>query len=372
MADLLRAVCIGDIHLDALNKYNHVFKLMPGELTYNEILEFEIQKIYAYAEREGIEHVWFLGDISERPRMTQEAHEVWLRTQLDPTRRKFQTKGIIGNHDFEDITFHSMQVFQAALGSGQFPHIKFYYGAPVTETIDGIDVGFLPYPHITSPRSTKRKQGDERPKAYLGHFDVAGAKRDNGRLMETGADAELDTSDFWIIGHIHTYQVPKPNVVLPGTVHQLNFGESLPKGFLDISFKYEGDKLLKKYAWVENEPLYKLINLPITCQSDFDQIENNPAQLYKLFIKKGVELPTTLLRSRPNIVNNLQYKDDGELVEIMRQEISLEVGDGATVSFDEKVELSTILKTRGLTESQIERGFEMLRKIKVFGDEAAT
>lgn len=361
MAEILRAVCVGDVHLDALNKYNHVFRLQQGGPTYNDIVCAEIQKVYDYAERNGIEHVWFLGDIAERPRLSQEAHERWNRSMLSPRRKNFRTRGIIGNHDFEDIGFHSMQAFQACLDSGQFPNTSWYYGVPHIETIDGIEVGFLPYPHANGPRKKK----DTKPRVYLGHFDVAGAKRDNGRPIEEGVgDDVLVPDDYWVIGHIHTYQTPRANVILPGTSYQLNFGESLPKGFLDITFKYEGGKLLKKYEWIQNEPLFKLLNVAINTPSDFDQIEESPHLLYKLFVRKGIDIPPTLMRSRPNIVNNLQFKDDGELVEVMQQEINIEVGDSGAVTFNEREELGTMLTRRGLTEAQIQRGFEMLNNAK--------
>lgn len=343
--------------MDALNKYNHVFRLQSGGPTYNDIVCSEVQKIYDYAERNGIEHVWFLGDCAERPRMSQEAHERWIRSMLSKRRAGFQTRGIIGNHDFEDIGFHSMQAFQACLDSGQFPHIRWYYGVPQIETIGGIDVGFLPYPHVNGPRKKK----DTKPRVYIGHFDVAGAKRDNGRLIEEGAgDEQLATSDFWVIGHIHTHQIPRDNVILPGTSYQLNFGETLPKGFLDITFKYEDDKLLKKYQWIENEPLFKLMNVTISTPSDFDQILDTPSVLYKLFIKKGIDIPSSLMRSRPNIVNNLQFKDEGELVQVMQQEINIEVGDSGTVTFNEREELGAMLLKRGMPQAKIDRGFEIL------------
>lgn len=330
------------MHLDKLLK-------LFGERSYQlQIAEYD--KACDWAVRHGVPFVFIKGDICDTSRLTYEAQLVL----LDFFHRwdgKLSFHIILGNHDFDEVGVHSLEAFERMYSKyGWFKSIHIY-AEPAQKVLDGVVVNFLPYPY-------KERLKGKKPSVNVAHFEVNGSIRDNGGRINNDVELE-DNGDTWLMGHLHTPNIMK-NVFYSGTLYQLNFGESLPKGFNHCQFKYKNGKLIRKITFIENDPMFKLINLVVESKLDFKKLTKNPLHLYKLFIKNNVHLPDSLLEEYPNIVMTNGYKSKEELDVIMNESI---------VEFNQELEsfkitdgLMEFLSTR-LDKKQMKRALKIASEL---------
>ena len=332
---------VGDLHLDALLKYWPEANLLQLGA---------VRKVLSSCVLEGIEHVVFLGDIADGIRDStgtamrlSEGAQCGLLDLLIEFDGKLGIHIIPGNHDHADIGNHSLQLFLTMQKHGLFKSTRFYY-TPTKTKIDGVPVHFLPWPHKTPD-----------PRAVFGvaHYEVSGASSDSGKQLR-GDMHEYDT--IVMQGHLHTRQRVR-NHIYPGTLYQMNFGESLPKGYGVVRVNSSG-KL--KYRWVEVDPPFKLYNIVANSLKDLKPIVKDPYRLYKLFVSDNVTIPSDFLTRYPNIVNSLQFSDGQELQSL--QDAEFDIGSSVE-EFNHAQFLEPFLQAQKAPAWQIKRAIEIMEGV---------
>ncbi|WYW00955.1 SbcD-like subunit of palindrome specific endonuclease [Pseudomonas phage vB_PpuM-Aura] len=291
-------VHIGDLHL---NKLDRVFgdKALDYQFA-------EIRKPLDYAVEKGIKHVIFLGDISDKPRMTEEA-----LIRLVLLLREYTDKGrvlhlIKGNHDVENKERHSLRGLEDLCKAGMLPNVHIYTD-PALVWIDGCPINFAPFPSTSA-------QADA---LNIGHFDTPGTIRDNGHV----APGDLPPArDQWVIGHLHTPQEGNRRHYA-GTLYQLSRAEQRIKSFTVSRLKYDtkakvGSRLTVRHQRVPVTPEFQFVNVEVVRLRDLEQVTDNPLHLHTVWIKSKVELPATWLQQHPNVIDLIPYSNKKQLKEL--------------------------------------------------------
>ena len=332
---MVEVIGIGDIHNDKLNK------VVPDV---NIHISRSIRRVFNYALERGIKHIIFYGDIGERPRLSYEAQKMFYRTLLHPKYRGLNIHIILGNHDFAEDGTHSLEVFQV-ITDLFCPNVK-VYTEPEEVSLDGVVFRMLPHPYTNTSKRV----------INVGHFEVQGAKRDNGREIDEG----LDTDHVCVVGHLHTNHRVR-NTYFSGTLYQTNFGEALPKYFHHIRAESARDIDVRSIGF---RPPWYLINLKIESVKDLKQLKDPESNTYyKLFVRDGLDIDINgVLTAYPNVVKHNYFKTKEELKLLVQEGWKLDEDlIEQTVAFDQDKAVDEILKSFGLNEQQLERG----RKIRL-------
>lgn len=335
----MEAVGIGDTHLDKLDA------LIPEAST---LIAKSIRRVFKYALDRGIKNVLFYGDICERPRLSYDAQCEFYGVILDPRYKDLEIHIILGNHDFAENGTHSLQVLElVARMMGRNVHV---YTQPERVVIDGVAFNFLPYPHTETTKNA----------INVGHFEVSGSLRDNGRKIEEG----LSTKHVTLMGHLHTKHKVR-NTFYSGTLYQTNFGEYEEKFFHHIkasSHRIEDVEVID----VPFDPPWKLKNLTVTSNKDLKLIVPDDNVLYKLFIKDGADIDIErVLSKRPNIVKHNVFKSKEDLETLVQQSWELDADTVVgTVNVDDQAMVFEFMKAAGLSTKQMDRGMSILKDIQ--------
>lgn len=303
MAQILRGVSTSDWHLSG-----GLSTIFPLTALGKQMAELE--KIFKYCVENDIRHMFMPGDISDKARLDEDTFIalVGLLLKYD---KYISFYYILGNHDFAHVGRTSIDVLQVFVDSGALKNVHLFR-KPEVMTIDGVDVGFVPFPHKDLGELNSKK-----PKLIFAHIEEAGAIGDNGHpLKSQHLKLNRNKSDFVFSGHLHTYQVIKKNrIIFNGAPFQKNFGEQGPKGFVEFKARYSEGELQVRSTFVDNRPEFKLVNLTIEEDADFDKIERNENILYKVTLGEGVIAPKGLTKDFPNIVmlNGVSYKGRNNL-----------------------------------------------------------
>ena len=336
----LEGIAVGDLHLDKFNQSGWFDD--P-----NALQVAHLDTACTYAMKSGIHHVFLLGDVCDRSRLSYEA-QLALLACFCKWDGILSIYVILGNHDFDETGIHSLQVLSAMHGFKMFKTIHIYAKAHQA-TIDGIHCNFLSYPTST-PIPAKL------PTLNFGHFEVRGSLRDNGGTIRKGV--EPDDANEYILGHLHTPHAGR-NWHYTGTLYQLNFGESLPKSFTHFRAKYKGSKLVLKTKRIPSEPSFILENRIVTSRDDLT-FERNPNHLYKLFVEQDVVLPDDLLLKHPNIVKTVGYTTKSDLEALMHETFDFE-HHNEELDFDAM--MTAYLANKGANAQNIERAFNILKDL---------
>lgn len=333
---MLEGVAVGDCHLDKLHRHF-------GDAAI-DLQIAEIEKPLQYAEKMGLKNAFFLGDISDDERLSDEG-KIALINLFHRWDNRLNIYVILGNHDFRLNGYHSLQVIEELQKFNIFKTIKFI-SKPKQVKMKGVTVNFLPFPATRPSKDMVRKH----QVVNVAHLERPGALRDNGTKITKGGVPSKD-KDHWLIGHLHTKQELGLNY-FPGTVYQLNFGESLPKGFVHFSYKQVGTKVKAKYKWIQTNPAFKFFNVDVEKASDLKEISDNPLYKYKLFVSKGVKLPNNFLVDKPNIVSVAGYSSKEELKTIKQAE--------AIPDFNMRGQLKSWLRTtKKFSKAQVRRSLKL-------------
>lgn len=341
--NLFEWVSIGDPHLDKLEN------LFPAN--HLELQIGEMEKVFKYAIARGVPHVIILGDVAHRDRLTEESR-IALYSLLNRYDGKVFIHVILGNHDVAYEGFHSLQFFVKLYEDRKFKTVHIYKD-PTQCMLGGVPVNFLPFPAVRAiPCDTV-----DRTLNFV-HLERPGARRDNGVLIKKGHGVrqKKDDNHIYVSGHLHTPQIIG-NTYFSGTLFQTNFGESLPKSFLHGRVRVKDGKLSAKIIEVPNDPVFKLFNLKIEKKSDLRQIEDNPLYLYKLFIRKGVDIDFDLLSRYRNLYNTPSlYANESELMD-QQEDVTMAIENDLTGGLRDE------LRGKGATKWQRKRAESIVNKI---------
>ncbi len=333
-------VTIGDLHLDKLLKY------WPNA---NALKMSAVQRVIDYEFSEGRKNFVLLGDLSDgirdatgnKIRLSEDAQCRLINFFLHND-GKVNIYVFLGNHDFAEEGSHSLQIFFELQRNKIFKTIRFYDASTLVK-IDGIRACFVPYPNVHPIDGAQ---------IAFGHYEVNGAMSDSGRKLTT----DIEESDVpTVVGHLHTRQKVR-GYHYPGTLYQLNFGESLPKGYgvARVSSKSF------KYKWEQFDPPFKLINFTVEKSADLKKLSSNPLVLYKLYVPDDILVPENFLLEHPNIVNSLQFSSANELESLKRAELEIETADEA---YDHEEFLPAYLKSVGASSWERKRAMEIIKDI---------
>lgn len=284
---MLHGVSTSDWHLGGMSR------VLPNPVDW---MVREIHKPYKYAMANGIKHVFVPGDISDTHHMDDHTFMSLMGVLLTYDEH-IKTWYIRGNHDVAHKYKTSLDVLEFMSTHGFFKNFR-VFSTPKGVSIDGVSVGFLPFPG--SKVKTKR------PPLIFSHVEEPGALGDNGYPLKTKTEkVQRVKGDFMITGHIHQYQYLEGRRTLyNGSLYQKNFGEHLPKGFVDFTAEYEKGKLVVNHEFVNSHPNFELKTVKIQRTSDWDKITDDPSIRYKVIVDKsaGVVVPKDITMTRPNIV----------------------------------------------------------------------
>lgn len=337
------AVLLGDIHAD---KLAHLFGVEKSlELQFDEWC-----KSADYALKHGIKYWFQLGDVADKPRLSEEARVTLLRFMLKYD-GQLEMHWLLGNHDTEYDGYHSMQFFEEMAKKGLFKTTHIHC-KPTQLVLGKVPVNIMPFP-ATVP--IPYKKGGET--INLGHFERPGAIRDNGTKMDMNHGVPHKEKDWWWLGHLHTQQKLGRSWFV-GTPYQTNFGESLPKGFGHAKVaRLSSGKLKVEQEFIQTKPAFTLHNLKIEKASDLKQISSDPLKLYKVVVKRGVELPYDVGARHANVVNNVvTYKTDKQADTLLSDTVT-EIKFGLTDN------LTPELKKRGHSKADRKRGEQIVNEI---------
>lgn len=282
---MLRACITSDWHLDGLKK------LFPNDHIQRQLAE--VEKIFQYALKNGIKHVFIPGDIADTYSMSDDAY-FGLLTLLVKYDGLLNVYYLHGNHDWEAEKKTSLDLLNLMCMNKMFKSIHLY-NRPEQIVVDGVVVNMLAFP-------AKESLPHKKPCLNFVHASYDGAVGDNGRTLRVKTEIISDPRDFNISGHIHQYQyMKKKRVLYCGNPFQKNFGEKLPKGFLDIKAKYVNGKLVVKHKFVNNHPDFTLESRIISNQEGFAELSREDNVRYRLYVDPGVVIPVDLMVKNPNI-----------------------------------------------------------------------
>lgn len=332
----LEAIALSDLHFDGLNKH-----FVDG----NERIIQEMEKIYQYALKNGIKHVFMPGDLADTPDLDWDTYGKLFEFLLKYD-GLVSTYYIAGNHDFADISNTSMNFLHRLSKSKAFKTLHIYL-KPERVVIEGVPVNFLPYPCL---ETLSTKQGA----LNMAHVEYSGAIGDNGRVLKTKHELATHKNDFTVSGHIHQYQfMPTKRAVYCGNPFQKNFGESLPKGFIHFKASMVGNKVDFKHKFVENKPNFQLINVYVEDLNDYKKLEHSNNIRYKLHVDPEVPVPADLMLNYPNITGGIFVTGQKKVKGVEEQELKIEKVD---------IDLTSGLKKHLVAEGLDKRMIKMARK----------
>lgn len=334
----LSFVALGDIHADKLTD-------LLGDAAH-DLMYGEWCKAADYAINNGIKHLFQLGDVSNAPRLSEEARIALLKFMFKYDGR-LEMDWVLGNHDVEHEGFHSLQAFAELCSQQTFKTTRVHVVASQRK-IGGVTVDFLPFPH------KKALKGGNKQHLCLAHLERPGAERDNGMRIDSDSGVPQKDDHQWVVGHLHTHQ-KLGRTWFTGTAYQTNFGESLPKGFtVGKASQLTNGKLKVELEFIKTSPKFVLHNLKVETLKDFDKIKDDPLHLYKVTIARGLKVDFDVPTRYPNVVNNPStYANAAE------SKVALE----ASPTHDIKTGLGKDLRDRGFDKRMVKRGIKIVDSI---------
>lgn len=347
---MLEAVLIGDLHTDGMTA-----DLGPEA---NRLQVAEVARAEAWAVRNNISEVWYLGDVCNKSKMSYEAHELLL--DLWSTYPHLKRRVILGNHDFDEVGAHSLRLMEKLIEKGGLTNV-FIYTRPTREVIGGVKVNFLPYPfpHIDEEDLLDGGIDTYEDCINVSHFEVKGSKRDNGSAGTSKMKVAQDCQ--WVMGHLHTPH-DVGNVHYVGTLFQRNFGESDDKSFTHLKARIHDKEFQCKLMRIKHEAAFKLINLDVATAADLKKVTTNRLHKYKLFISAAVRVPDQFMVDHPNVVRQDNYRTHKERDALVHQRVVL----NQTCDQDDPFDFADYLdvKASHLTDKQRARADAIMTEIR--------
>lgn len=341
---MLEGIASSDWHFEGLKKHfaNHDERILT-----------EIDKIYQYAIRNGIRHVFVPGDIADTPTLPFESY-IGLVLFLKKYDGLIDTHYIAGNHDFSDIDKTSLDFLKVLCDTGYFKSFHLYL-KPERVIVDDVPVNFLPYPCLETLSSGRKGA------LNFAHVEYSGAIGDNGRTLKTKHELAVIDNDFTVSGHIHQYQfMGSKRAVYCGNPFQKNFGEALPKGFIHFKAKNVKGRIEFKHKFVDNKPNFILQNVDIEDMSDLKKLKDDDNIRYKLRVAQDIVLPSDIMLQYPNITGGIFYASgqkasiEEDLKELIVEKSNIRIDTG----------LKRYLSSQGFDNKQIKEARTLVNEAK--------
>jgi DNA repair exonuclease SbcCD nuclease subunit len=333
---MLEALSASDFHLDGMDKHF-------TNATERQMLE--IDKIYQYALKNGIKHVFIPGDICDKPSMSNTAW-VALIGHLFKYDGLIHTYYINGNHDKSDVETTACDFLEVLATNGVFKtfHIALQ---PEQLVVDGINVNLCSWP-------CKQSMTEKKGAVNFVHVTYNGAVGDTGRKLKAEDEFLAHKNDYTVSGHIHQYQHLKSRrAVYNGNPYQKNFGEALPKGFVHFKARYRKNEVEFKHRFVDNVPNFQLVHLHIKDASDFDKLSTRDSVRYKLSVNSDVLIPSDIRIQYPNITGGIFNADTKKKADGSIDDLPEEGAAKAIVSVSPTKHLKTYLENQGFSKKEI-------------------
>jgi DNA repair exonuclease SbcCD nuclease subunit len=234
-----------------------------------------------------------------------------------------------------------LKLFELLCVKNKFTTV-FLYTEPTKVVIDEEKFYFIPFPY------TKGLAGY----INVAHIEPNGAVRDNGRKVTKGQELE-DPDTYWVIGHLHTYQVLK-NAVLPGTLYQCNFGEKPEKGFIHIRAK--SGKV--KHKFIRIQPSFTYTTLEVETADDWVKISKKETDFYRVYIKSSITIPDEIY----NYQNVLQIS--GKIHESETVLTDMVSEDAKLIEEDEDQLRDYLATTYRFNKYQLKRSIDLINIAK--------
>jgi DNA repair exonuclease SbcCD nuclease subunit len=196
------------------------------------------------------------------------------------------------------------------------------------------------------------------------HIETVGAIGDNGLPLKMKEDTLIrQPGDFVISGHIHQYQhLKKKRLVYCGSPYQKNFGESLPKGFIEFEAKYVSGDLKVSHTFVNSKPGFTLETVIVKQEDDWNLLNDDPSRRYKVLVDRAeVVIPKNLTTRYPNIVM-INGIDTTTKVEMNRDGTEDTVTSKNLPKISMRTGLVSYLKNSGLSRAQRDMGRELVEQ----------
>ena len=209
---------------------------------------------------------------------------------------------LVGNHDWESTEHHALQIIRDYGATKKF-NFKVYTKPEIIE-VDGVKLFICPHPYIEDVPSKKIAWG-------LGHFGWNGAVGDNGYKVES----KNSPRGRWIIGDFHPHQ-HGDRYVYPGTLTQVKFDETLPKGVL----LFDADD----WQFKPFDTTYKLGTVRLESNDDLGKLDDST--LWSVEAINGYTLPPDYKQKHHNIVHlraGRRRKDQRAAVLLSKDESAL-------------------------------------------------
>lgn len=345
----LHGVVSSDWHMEGMIKV--LREPLPYQLR-------EINKVYEYALTNSISHLFVPGDLCHKPNMDDDTL-LALITLLLSFDGPITTYYTLGNHDVESVKKSSLDVLAAIAEAGFFKTFK-VFKQPALKKIDGVNVAFMPFPHNVVPKSSK-------PPLVFAHIETAGAIGDNGRPLKSGHDSDFvrQPGDFIITGHLHQHQFLKQKRVLyVGSLYQTNFGEQLPKGFLDVKARYVNGNLKVSYEHINSKPNFTLETKVISSAEDWETLADNQHVRYKVLVEEGLVVPKGLNDKLRNIISisGLGKASKVSMERMIAENSGMVTTANNLPTFKLTTGLKRYVKEAGLNPSQIKRAQSLAKE----------
>ena len=350
----LTGIVTADFHLQGMDR-------ILGETALEQQLA-TIDKIFAYAVENGINHVFVPGDICHTPFMTDRTLIALIRLikQYDTVLNVYY---IAGNHDFCSTQQTSMDVLQELTRNKFFARFSLTLQQTRACWIDGVPVQLLPFPqHVAKPLRV--------PTLNFAHVEYSGAINDNGSKMVTKRSFAPRAGDFTFSGHLHTHQQHR-HLVYCGSPYPTKFGENPLKGFLCFEAIYyppagnEPGVLQVEYEQVATRPSFNLHTLHIKSLDGYAALKKaQPSDYYSLKIAPAVPVPADLTVRYANIVTVTGIGDPGlaQLGLAAAGEVTA-TGAAPPAAVSPLFGLQRWLRQRDFTAAEVKQGKTIVRDI---------
>lgn len=330
----MRVAGIGDLHLDG-----RLSKFIPD---LNVVIMEEVRSVVAKAVAKGCQVIILYGDIGDKPKLSDQAHQLLCELFLAFPQIKFLV--LKGNHDVESDAKTGLDLLRFLSRARMLPNVQVALKPRVIFGNTDYPINMLPWPH------TETKKG----MLNVLHVETAGSVMDSGRGVDSHAPVIADKL-FCVAGHLHTNQIAG-SVNFSGTLYQTAFGEKEEK------FWHLIDLRSKKVISVPHKPKYTLRNIVVKTQEDLKLIPDDPHILCKLFIASNVAVPSEAFDKFPNVVKHNNFQTKQELEALVMEDFVIDDVSG-TVNFDIGVALEDWMASENITASLRKKVLSLNKKL---------